>query len=418
MKRLILLATLLPLLTTTIAQTRLRPGDIIITGFNSTDPDVFTFVPLVDLAVGTPICFTDNGWHTTNGFRKTEGILNYTAPVGGVKAGTVVHYYPDAPNFNKSNNLFLLSMDGDQLISYQIYDEDNELADPNMGGVAYFTKFVFALTFKKPWGEAISSNTSAIPPGLKAGETALELGNYRNFQYKVSAKRQGQLHVLLRDVCNPNNWFGSNGLLTMDTTPFSLSKMMPGDVALIAVNASVVGLQDFAFTALKQIPAGTEMFFTDNGWNGYLGFRKGEGTLLYTVPQGGLSPGKVVVYRDNKQDFKASGNFNLEMKDQLLVYEGLESHPSFIFGLCYGTGWQENANSNSTSVRPHLLVDGINAVALADKPNQVFDQCLATDLDNRLASICQPGNWKDEGAIQLNLALRLSPCVTGMSGCE
>ncbi len=51
----------------------LNAGDVVITGFNATDPDEFSFVPLVALAPFTEIRFTDNGWLSAGGFRTGEG---------------------------------------------------------------------------------------------------------------------------------------------------------------------------------------------------------------------------------------------------------------------------------------------------------------------------------------------------------
>ena len=78
------------------AQTVLLPGDLVIVGYNATDPDDFAFTPLVNLEAGTQFKFTDNGWQPTGGFRLTEGICTYTAPAGGVPRGTIVSLRADS----------------------------------------------------------------------------------------------------------------------------------------------------------------------------------------------------------------------------------------------------------------------------------------------------------------------------------
>lgn len=43
-----------------------------------------------DIAAGDVIKFTDNGWTSAGAFRANEGTVTWTAPAGGVLAGTVV----------------------------------------------------------------------------------------------------------------------------------------------------------------------------------------------------------------------------------------------------------------------------------------------------------------------------------------
>lgn len=73
-------------------QTTLQTGELLFVGYDAQDPDDYAFTPLVDLAAGTQIRFTDNGWLPTGGFRATEGICVYTAPAAGVPRGTVVSF--------------------------------------------------------------------------------------------------------------------------------------------------------------------------------------------------------------------------------------------------------------------------------------------------------------------------------------
>lgn len=73
------------------AQTTLAPGDIAIIAVNSTDPDQMAFVALRDLAAGTVINFTDNGFTSPTTGRTGEGYLTYTAP-SAICAGTVVSW--------------------------------------------------------------------------------------------------------------------------------------------------------------------------------------------------------------------------------------------------------------------------------------------------------------------------------------
>ena len=69
----------------------LSAGDIAFVQYNADSTDNFAFVALVNIPAGEQILFSDNGWLGNNsGFRTGEGIITWTAPTGGVTAGTVV----------------------------------------------------------------------------------------------------------------------------------------------------------------------------------------------------------------------------------------------------------------------------------------------------------------------------------------
>jgi hypothetical protein len=73
----------------------LSPGAIAFTGYNADGNDDLAFVALSPIAAGDKIYITDNEWNGepvggTGAFNTGEGLLVWTAPVGGVAAGTVV----------------------------------------------------------------------------------------------------------------------------------------------------------------------------------------------------------------------------------------------------------------------------------------------------------------------------------------
>ena len=82
------------------AQTTLSSGDIAITGFNSSNPDQFTFVLLTDVAATTQIKFTDKGWLTSGSIRSNEGTLIWNASTV-ISCGTEITVTDNAP-FNAS----------------------------------------------------------------------------------------------------------------------------------------------------------------------------------------------------------------------------------------------------------------------------------------------------------------------------
>jgi hypothetical protein len=74
----------------------LSPGAIAFVGFNADGNDDLAFVALTAIAANDVIRFTDNEWNgsplVSGGafVNFNEGIINWTAPVGGITAGTVV----------------------------------------------------------------------------------------------------------------------------------------------------------------------------------------------------------------------------------------------------------------------------------------------------------------------------------------
>jgi hypothetical protein len=147
---------------TVTAQTVLQPGDVAVIGYNFKDPDQFSFIFLREVEAGTILRITDCGYDATlSAFRVGEGLLTYTVPAGGLKAGSVVTYPDDAGFVSQGiSGFFGLTVDGDQLIFFQ--------------GTFVTPAFIYALhVMTESWSEAIvNNNTTALPPGLTDGVTA------------------------------------------------------------------------------------------------------------------------------------------------------------------------------------------------------------------------------------------------------
>ncbi|HAC65731.1 MAG TPA: endonuclease [Cyanothece sp. UBA12306] len=168
--------------------TILSPGDIAIIGFNFDNPDQLAFLTLVDIAAGTAIKFTDNGWKNDNTFRSNEGIFTWTATTD-ITAGTVIKLDVNGVAFSAS---------GDQIIAYQGTDTN--------------PTFIYALNSEGSNGEwqsdATSSNTSALPTGLVNGETAVALDEIDNAIY--TGTTSGTKAELLAAISDKSNWTGSD----------------------------------------------------------------------------------------------------------------------------------------------------------------------------------------------------------------
>ncbi|MCD4669994.1 MAG: hypothetical protein K8S14_06070 [Actinomycetia bacterium] len=189
---------ILPLL---LHATDLLPGDIAIIGMNSDNPDEFSFVSLIDIEQNTVIKFTDNGVHPDGSFRSTEGICTWTAGAD-ISKGDIITY-SSSGGFSATGG-FALAAAGDQLIAYQ-----GDEASP---------VFIYAIqTNSTQWqADATSAQTSALPPGLVNGVTAVAVGRtpsptgeWDNSVYDMSVTN-GTREEILAAIGDAGNWNGSN----------------------------------------------------------------------------------------------------------------------------------------------------------------------------------------------------------------
>ncbi|MCB4807415.1 T9SS type A sorting domain-containing protein [Tamlana sp. 62-3] len=208
MKKITLILILLAINIST-SQTILSVGDIAINGFNSRNPDQFSFILLTSIDAGTSINFTDNGWdNTTNDFRYTgtgafgEGVITWTS-TSYLPCGTQVVIDVDPVNASIANAVetdsnFGLNNSGDQILAFQ-----GNTTTPN---------FLYAINFGSTTGwtnTTITTNTSAVPPGLADGVSAINFGDFDNGSHDCTTETNQAL--LFADVSNSANWSFTNG---------------------------------------------------------------------------------------------------------------------------------------------------------------------------------------------------------------
>lgn len=198
----------------------LSPGDLFITGFNADGFSDFSFLTFVDIVGSTQIRFTDYGWTNGNFTTAGEGVITYTAPAGGLSAGSVVlltnyaagsGYGVSAGSATKSGS-FNFSGSGDQLLVYQV----------TLG----MTSFVFALsTDSTNWNAAsAAANYSELPPGLTTGVSAVHtrqhLGSLANIDCGVAAKVAGAPEQVRAQLFSATNWlFTEDGPYVLSPAP-------------------------------------------------------------------------------------------------------------------------------------------------------------------------------------------------------
>lgn len=162
---------------TSMAQTTLSAGDIAIIHIQCDNPDDFAFVPFVNLAATTEIIFTDCGADAT-GFPNpcTEGGWKYTAPAGGVQAGTVIRFSTSG-NFtaysdSRISGVFGLATSGDQVLAFQDSNPGNAV-DPGVEPTFLFAINAASTAFT---GDPTDTNQTGLPAGLSTTSPVSALG--------------------------------------------------------------------------------------------------------------------------------------------------------------------------------------------------------------------------------------------------
>ncbi|MEM9535607.1 MAG: Ig-like domain-containing protein [Cyanobacteria bacterium P01_A01_bin.3] len=283
--------------------TTLVAGDLAIIGSNADNPDAFSFVLLADIDAGTEIFFTDNGVFSDGSFRTTEGIVQYTAP-SAIAAGTVVQFTGINGDFTEEDAGFALTVDGDQVIAYQ-------------GSVAAPT-FIYAAQTNSTQFQATStsSRTSALPPGLTVGTTAVAVGagsgaedEFDNSTYNETLT-SGTQAELLAAIGNAANWTGSNTSIPLADGPFTV---IPPDTTAptVTLTSAAADPINSSFSVTATFSEATSDF-TDTditATNGSVSNFSGSGTT-YTFDVTPIADGVVTVDIASSVATDAAGNGN------------------------------------------------------------------------------------------------------------
>lgn len=174
----------------------------------------------------------------------------------------------------------------------------------------------------------------------------------------------------------------------------SKAAINPGDLVLVGFNAN--GTDQIAILATKNIAQGEIFKLTDKGWTSANSFYSSEGILTWNgaaIEQGTI----INIDLGNLANFTKSGSFDLSASgDQIFIYTGSESNPTFIYGVNFNsTTWSTNATNSNTSALPSSLGNGQTAVSLVNKPSYVYGQYI--DLSNKALFFTELGNfnsWK------------------------
>ncbi|MFL0682803.1 MAG: Ig-like domain-containing protein [Algoriphagus aquaeductus] len=242
----ICLALLWAALTPVLGQCILFPGNLVFSGVNLDDDGVdgtqkndrFSFVLLQDVSENFEIYFTDIGWTSAGSFQSSaqalsDGAIKWTAPVGGVEAGTQItidaKYNLSASHGTVSgvratpNNsaLYLdLGISGDQLFAFT-----GSLASPT---------FIAGVNLNQAWTsllpDKLTSSESAIPSGLSIANVqnlSLTSSFQNGFTNAVitGTSFSGLFSTIVSSFNSPANWsFDETYLPTSIPAGFQLPK--------------------------------------------------------------------------------------------------------------------------------------------------------------------------------------------------
>lgn len=188
-----------------------------------------------------------------------------------------------------------------------------------------------------------------------------------------------------------------------------------GDVAVVGMSGDT---KDLSFVAVNDLAAGEIINFTDSGWLGS-SFRANEGGAIYTVPAGGISAGTVIsasgtsdaTWAANGAEWTApptgvgTNGMNFSTGgDQVLVFQGDGSSPTFIFALNGAStifSAPANADDSNRTALPTGLTVGDNAVAAGAGAGDEseFDNVYYTgpttfnSSADLLSAVADSGNW-------------------------
>ncbi|MGK7902872.1 MAG: choice-of-anchor D domain-containing protein [Hormoscilla sp.] len=183
----------------------------------------------------------------------------------------------------------------------------------------------------------------------------------------------------------------------------------PGDIAIVGFNFD--DPDEFAFTPLIDIGAGTEIKFTDNGWQAAGTFRANEGTFTWTAPTD-IAAGTIINPTVSSILFSAAG-------DQIIAYQGDSSNPTFIYALNSEGNpgvWQSDSTSASTSALPTGLVNGETAVALDEVDNAIYTGITSGTQAELLAAIGDKSNWSGSNSARQTMPTNPFTVSGGSSG--
>ena len=380
----------------------LVPGDCMVVAALSSSPDAFSIVLLSTLGKGQSISATDMGW-----LPQAEAFSHYTPSWSSSDAemSSVVHTASDdeAPGTVLTQADFsggALSLDSsDQLLIYQ-GPEDTP---------TFLCAFDWSGYDWRTTDSSVSSSHSGLPRGLTSGVDALNTNTlgwsysyYNNWAY--NGTDSAHIDGLRTAIATGSNWensYGRSSVAPLVKTSFTvlpqppspppsppplppaapqppnappLPPLVPGDCMVVAALSS--SPDAFSIVLLSTLGKGQSISATDMGW-----LPQAEAFSQYTPSWWSSSGAEVSSVVHTASDDEAPGTvltqadfsggaLSLGSSDQLLIYQGEESNPTFLCAFDWsGYDWKTTDSSVSSSYSgetysglPRGLTSGVDAL--------------------------------------------------------
>jgi len=192
--------------------------------------------------------------------------------------------------------------------------------------------------------------------------------------------------------------------------------LKPGDIAIIGFQSD--NNDQFAFLSLVDMAGGTQIQFSEKGWNGSLAIPAfvvtTEGVHTWTAPPTGLSKGSVVTISFNSLGTSPTATAGTVQStaaaklstsgDELLAFQGPATTPNFIYAFGSRPWINTGTPSSNQSWLPATLVNGITARDFATENDDQYFKLpnYQGSRDSILAAIGNTLNWNRSNARFLN----------------
>lgn len=166
-----------------------------------------------------------------------------------------------------------------------------------------------------------------------------------------------------------------------------------GDIAFTTYNSDGTGDQ-FSFVLLRNVTAGEQIAFTENGWKGDgTGFRTGENTCILTFSNNYNCGAQIYISavpfgaRDesmsNAGSLTGSGLQLSASGDQIFAYDPANVPSStdssgFVAAIHMNGAWDADATNTNESALPGVFTDGVNAIAIIPEVDNAQYDCSTT----------------------------------------
>ncbi len=252
---------------TGLVATNLNPGDIVITGYASDNPDSISFVPLVNVPTNLTITFDDDG---VAGNALGAGYVTYTPPAGGLPAGTTVIIT------GLHSASFGVQAGGGSLTRDAGYDLLNAAEGVLVWGSSTNNPIFY-----------LRRDGSTTYPGLSVGAgTIADLADLDNGAL-TNTQRTASQAALLSLVANVANWTQSDApIADFNVSPYNDAFVVTGNRIMRQLEATALELGSWSFTGLVRDVAsglnsnGTVVSDAENNVSPHFAILNSTGTVI------------------------------------------------------------------------------------------------------------------------------------------